>query len=56
VAVERQLGRFPQRLNQLRPQCDVRDKMPVHHVHVNYGPAAFRSPVDLLAQTREISG
>jgi hypothetical protein len=28
--------------------------MPIHHVHVNDGPAAFRRPVDLLAETREI--
>jgi hypothetical protein len=38
----------------LRPERDVRDKVPIHHVHVNDGSTAFRRPGDLLAQTREI--
>ena len=54
VAIERQLGRLAQRLHQLRPQSDVGDKMPVHHIHMNDGAAALRRPRNLLAQTREI--
>ena len=40
VAIERQLGGSAQRLHHRRPQRDIRDKMPVHHIHVdNRGPA-----------------
>ena len=54
VAIQRQLGRFSQRFDQLRPQRDVRHKVAVHHIDVNDSAAAFRCPVHLLAQTREI--
>ena len=55
VAIERQIGRFAQRLHQRRAHGEIGHKMAVHDVHMDDGAAAFGGALDLVRQMGEIS-
>ena len=55
VAVERQLRRLAQRLHHRRTQCKVRDKVPIHNIHMDDTSSAFARGAHLLAQPGKIS-
>ena len=50
MAVERLVGPAADRLDHRRPERDVGDEMPVHHVEVDPVGAGRRHPLDLLAE------
>jgi hypothetical protein len=54
VAIEREVGRFAQRLHDRRPDGQVRNEMAVHDVDVNHGCAAFDGTGNLLAEVGEV--
>ena len=55
MAIERQLGRLPQRLHQRRPHGEVGDKVAVHNIHMDDRATASRGIANLVRQVGEIS-
>ena len=55
VAVERQFRELPQALNDWRPNRHVGDKVSIHDVNMDDGPASVSCGLDLFRQMGEIS-
>src|SRR5579859_1155356 len=56
VHVDRPVGQFPERLDHVGPERDVRDEAAVHDVHVQPIGAGFQDLRDLILQPCQIGG
>ena len=54
VTVERQFRELPQALNDRRPNRHVGNKVPIHNVDMDDGPASVGGGLDLFRQMGEI--
>jgi hypothetical protein len=54
VAIKRQVGRLPQRLDHRRANGQIRYKMPIHDIDVDHGGAALGGAPDLVRQMSKI--
>src|SRR6266571_4057234 len=56
VHIDRLVGEFPEGFDHVRPERDVRDETPVHHVDMQPVGASLEDLGDLLRQAREVDG
>ena len=55
MAIERNFRDFAKRSYDGGPDCDVRDEMTIHHIHVENGGSPFDSGLGFRAEASEVS-